>query len=69
MATENTVQLYLIGFYKDLITSLVIQYKVPKRSNFFLVSLNVELSSLSVLLRKIPYGCLIFEREGEGILI
>ena len=47
MATENTVQLYLIGFYKDLITSLVIQYKVPKRSNCFLMSLegNCLLSS------------------------
>ena len=65
MATENTVQLYLIGFYKDLITSLAIQYKVPKRSNCFLVSLNVELSFLPVLLRKKPYGCLIFERKGR----
>ena len=64
MATENTVQLYLIGFYKDLITSLVIQYKVPKRSNCFLISLEGELSSLSVLLRQKPYGFLIFERKG-----
>lgn len=64
MATENTVQLYLIGFYKDLITSLVIQYKVPKRSNCFLLSLEGELYSLSVLLRQKPYGFLIFERKG-----
>ena len=65
MATENTVQLYLIGFYKDLITSLVIQYKVPKRSNCFLMSLEGELYSLSVLLRQKPYGFLIFERKGR----
>ena len=65
MATENTLQLYLIGFYKDLITSLVIQYKVPKRSNCFLMSLEGELSSLSVLLRQKPYGFLIFERKGR----
>ena len=66
MAAGKTVQLYLIGFYKDLITSLLIQYKVPKRSNcLVLVSLNVELSSFSVLLRKKPYGCLIFERNGR----
>ena len=64
MATENTVQLYLIGFYKDLITSLAIQYKVPKGSNCFLMSLEGELSSLSVLLRQKPYGFLIFERKG-----
>ena len=59
MATENTVQLYFIGFYEDLTTSLVIQYKVPKR-------VFKRGMSLSVLLRKKPYGFLIFERKGRG---
>ena len=70
MATENTVQLYLIGFYKDLITSLAIQYKVPKRSNCFLMSLNVNcLLFLSCFDKNLMVFLFLNEREGDSHII
>lgn len=56
--------IWLASIKTSLRHLIVIQYKVPKRSNCFLISLEGELSSLSVLLRQKPYGFLIFERKG-----